>query len=106
MGFNGSGRFTAVYSDFDFNPNLDKNNFSREILSFKDNANKKDSLYWQEKRPVPLTDAEVKDYIKKDSIQLVRESQPYLDSVDQAENKFKLGDILGGYTYKNSFKKL
>jgi len=105
MGFNGSGRFTAVYSDYDFNPNLDKNNFSREILSFKDNANKKDSLYWQEKRPVPLTDAEVKDYIKKDSIQLVRESQPYLDSVDQVENKFKLGDILGGYTYKNSFKK-
>ncbi|MBN2867184.1 MAG: carboxypeptidase-like regulatory domain-containing protein, partial [Flavobacteriaceae bacterium] len=68
MGFNGSGRFTAVYSDYDFNPNLDKNNFSREILSFKDNANKKDSLYWQAKRPVPLTDAEVKDYIKKDSI--------------------------------------
>ena len=105
MGFNGDGRFTAVYSDYNFNPNFEKKHFTREILSFKDNANKKDSLFWEDKRPVPLTDAEVKDYIKKDSIQLVRESQPYLDSVDHVENKFKIGDILGGYTYKNSFKK-
>ncbi|MGB6268731.1 MAG: DUF5686 and carboxypeptidase regulatory-like domain-containing protein, partial [Olleya sp.] len=79
FGIKGDGRFTAAYSDYDFNPNFDKKNFGREILSFEDHANKKDSVFWEEKRPVPLTNAEVEDYIRKDSIQLVRESKPYLD---------------------------
>ncbi|RAJ17137.1 DUF5686 and carboxypeptidase regulatory-like domain-containing protein [Olleya aquimaris] len=105
FGINGDGRFTAAYSNYDFNPNFDKNNFGREILSFEDNANKKDSLFWEDKRPVPLTNAEVEDYVKKDSIQLVRESKPYLDSIDGVNNKFKLGNILSGYSYNNSYKK-
>ncbi|WGD34773.1 DUF5686 and carboxypeptidase regulatory-like domain-containing protein [Olleya sp. YS] len=105
FGIKGDGRFTAAYSDYNFNPNFDKNNFGREILSFEDNANKKDSLFWEDKRPVPLTNAEVEDYVRKDSIQLVRESKPYLDSIDGVNNKFKLGNILGGYSYNNSYNK-
>lgn len=105
FGFNGDGRFTAAYSDYELNPNFDSKTFSREILSFEDNANKKDSLFWETKRPVPLTSIEANDYVRRDSIQLVRESKPYLDSVDQVNNKFKIGDILGGYSYSNSYKK-
>lgn len=105
FGFNGDGRFTAAYSDYDFNPNFDKKNFTREVLSFQDNANKKDSLYWDAKRPVPLTTVEANDYVRRDSIQLIRESKTYLDSVDQVDNKFKIGDILGGYSYRDSYNK-
>ncbi|QXP58275.1 DUF5686 and carboxypeptidase regulatory-like domain-containing protein [Olleya sp. HaHaR_3_96] len=105
FGFNGDGRFTAAYSDYELNPNFDKKNFTREVLSFEDNANKKDSIYWETKRPVPLTNLEANDYVRRDSIQLIRESKPYLDSIDSVHNAFKIGDILGGYSYNNSYKK-
>ena len=103
FGIKGDGRFTAVYSNYTFNPSISKKDFGRELVAFENEANKKDSLYWNKIRPVPLTKEEVTDYVKKDSIQLVRESKPYLDSVDRARNKFKLGNLLG-YTYQNSHK--
>ena len=104
FGIKGEGRFTAVYSDYDFTPEFTAKNFTREILSFEENSNKKDSIFWNQKRPVPLTVEESTDYVRKDSIQLVKESKPYLDSIDKKNNTFKLGDILGGYSYQNSHK--
>lgn len=103
FGFKGDGRFTAVYSNYEFNLPLTKQAFGNELVAFEKEANKKDSLFWNKIRPVPLTKEERVDYVKKDSIQLRKESRPYLDSVDRARNKFKLGDVLG-YTYQNSHK--
>ena len=105
FGFKGEGKYTVVFSNYNFSPQFEEKNFTRQILSFEDNANKKDSLYWDTKRPVPLTQEEATDYVKKDSIEILRNSKPYLDSIDQKNNRFKLGDVIGGYTYKNSFKK-
>ncbi len=104
FGITGSGRFNAVYSDYLFNPKFDKKNFTREVLSFEDEANKKDSLFWNKKRPIPLTTEEITDYIKKDSIQLVKKSKPYLDSIDRENNTFKLGTLIGGFSHQNSHK--
>jgi len=105
FGIKGDGKFTCVFSDYNFNAAFPEEKKSREILSFEENSNKKDSIYWETKRPVPLTIEESNDYTKKDSIQIVKKSQPYLDSVDRVRNTFKLGNILGGYDYQNSTKK-
>ena len=102
FGIKGDGRFTAVYSNYEFNLGLTKKNFSREIVSFAEAANEKDSLYWKRLRPVPLTDEEITDYIKKDSIQIIKDSKIYKDSVDGVRNKFKVLDVLTGYTYNNT----
>lgn len=104
FGINGDGRFTAVYSNYTINPGLTRKDFSKEIVSFADEANKKDSLFWTSIRPVPLTDEEITDYIKKDSIQIVKDSKVYKDSVDKVNNKFKVGNIIGGYTFNNTYK--
>ncbi len=104
FGIKGDGRFTYVYSNYVFNPELTKKDFGREILSFENEANKKDSIFWQTVRPVPLTVEETSDYIKKDSIQIIRESKTYKDSVDAVSNKFKFGDLLSGYNYSNTYK--
>ncbi|WP_148783126.1 DUF5686 and carboxypeptidase regulatory-like domain-containing protein [Aquimarina intermedia] len=104
FGVSGNGRFTAVYSNYDFNPDFDKNHFTKEILSFSKAANEKDSLYWTGIRPVPLTDEELNDYIKKDSVQQVRTSQKYLDSIDRVTNRPSLLNPLLGYSYDNSFQ--
>ena len=105
FGIEGDGRFIAVYSNYDFAPNFQKGSFTNEVLSFEPEANKKDSLFWRGVRPVPLTDEELNDYIKKDSIQTLRRSKSYLDSIDAKDNRPGIMDLFFGYTYKNSFKK-
>ena len=104
FGIKGDGRFTAVYSDYNFNPEFTKKSFTKELLAFEDQANKKDSTYWETIRPVPLSTEEISDYIKKDSIQIVRKSKTYLDSIDAKKNKFKLTSLFAGYNYSNSYK--
>ena len=105
FGIGGDGRFTAVYSNYNFEPQFEKRTFTREVLSFADEANKKDSLYWNKIRPVPLTSEELTDYVKKDSLQELKSSKKYLDSVDTASNSFSISNLLFGYSYSNSYKK-
>ena len=104
LGFNGDGSFVANYSNYTLNPEFKKDAFSNEILVFEGGANKKDSTYWNTLRPVPLTNEEYKDYVKKDSIQNLKESKTYLDSLDIESNKFKLSYLITGYTHNTSFE--
>ena len=104
FGIKGDGRFTAVYSNYNFTPKFTKRTFNKEVLSFADEANKKDSIYWNNIRPVPLTIEESNDYVKKDSIQIIRKSKTYLDSIDAVSNKFKIMDVVSGYNYANSYQ--
>ena len=105
FGFNFNGRFSAAYSNHNFEPNFTKKSFTNEVLSFAENATKKDSLYWQKIRPFNLTLEETADYKLKDSIKVVRTSKKYLDSVDTESNKFTPLSVLLGYSYDNTYKK-
>lgn len=105
FGIKFTGKFTHVFTNYVFYDKFEKDTFGKEIVYIEKDSNKKDSLYWNTTRPVPLTDEEVTDYVKKDSLQTLRTSQTYLDSIDRKSNKFKPFDILTGYTYRNSFRK-
>ncbi|MGB0789362.1 MAG: DUF5686 family protein, partial [Marinirhabdus sp.] len=105
LGFKGNGRFIAVYSNYNFEPAFKKKPFTNRVLSFGPGANKKDSVFWASARPVPLTDDELNDYTKKDSIQTLRKSKTYLDSIDAKSNRFKIPGILMGHRYKNTYNK-
>jgi hypothetical protein len=105
LGFKGNGSFVAVYSNYNFKPVFKDKTFTNEVLSFLPEANKKDSLYWEQFRPVPLTKAEAFDYVKKDSIQTLRKSKKYLDSIDTKNNAFKITAPILGYSYSNTYKK-
>jgi hypothetical protein len=100
-----SGKFNYIYSNYEFPASFEKKTFGNEIVAFEANANKKDDAFWNEIRPIPLTIEESNDYTKKDSLQIIRKSQKYTDSVDAKNNKFKVWDILMGYENKNTFKK-
>lgn len=103
LGVKFSGRFTYVYSNFEFEDRFPKNTFTKEILSFEKDANKKSDAYWEENRPVPLTSEESGDYIKKGALQEKKKSKKYLDSIDVQKNRFKIFDIITGYTYQHSY---
>lgn len=105
LGFKINGRFSASYSNYNFKPIYTRKTFTKKVLSFKKDATKKDSVYWNTIRPVQLTLEEKVDYLTKDSIKTVHTSKKYLDSVDSKNNNFKWLSPFLKYDYKNSFKK-
>ncbi len=123
FGFKGSGHFVGVYSDYEVEPNyevyqpresqdnpqekidlFENGHFTKEVMKVEAAANERDSLYWISVRPIPLSTTEHEDYIIKDSIRLVKESKPYKDSLDRKSNTLKPGNLLTGYTFRNSHK--
>lgn len=65
-------------------------------------AKDKDSLYWTQVRPIPLSVAENISFVEKDSIMRVKNSPEYKDSIRQYNRKFKLSHLFFGkyYIYK------
>jgi hypothetical protein len=102
----GAGYYLGIFSDYNLQPNFPPKHFGAEISKIEADANKKDSVYWEEIRPVKLTGVEVTDYYKKDSIAVVRKSEVYLDSVDSVRNKPKPINLLTGYTFRKSYKNI
>jgi len=103
FGFKLGGYFISVFKDYDLAPTFAKKEFA-EVLRINKEVNKKDSLYWETERPIPLTEEEKTDYQKKAILAQKRESKPYLDSLDRVNNKFKPGSLLlGGYRHYNRY---
>lgn len=100
-----NGYYLANYKDYNIHPNFDKKHFTNETLKIDEAANKQDTTFWQKQRPVPLTVIEQNDYVRKDSIEVLRESKVHLDSLDKKANRFKPLDILIGYSYRSTYKK-
>jgi len=97
--FAGNGIFHSQFTDYIFNNEFERRYFGNEIVRANEDANKKDSSYWEETRPIPLTEEERKNYFKEDSLQKLRSSKEYLDSLDRKSNKFRWNDLLSGYRY-------
>lgn len=104
LGFKGDGYFNAVFSEYDLHPTFPKKFFKNEVLKVEDGANKKDSSYWTQNRPVPLTQEEINDYRKKDSIARIKGSSRYKDSMDHKFNRLKFSSFITGYNYRRSAK--
>ena len=89
LGFDAYGSFVNIYTDFNVDPQFDKKSFNNTILKYTDSANKRPNEYWERTRPVPLMVEEVKDYKRKDSLEIVRKNPRYLDSLDKKRNQFR-----------------
>ena len=94
FGFAGYGNFVQVYSHFNLHPQFAKNFFNHVIITYPDSATKKAAVYWDSTRPVPLQPVELADYKRRDSLEIIRTSRHYLDSVDRVRNKPKLVPLL------------
>ena len=105
FGFKIAGFFNSVFSNYDLHPKFEEDLFTKEVFKIEDNANEQTAEYWKDTRPVPLTEEEGKDYVKKDSLQKIWKSKVYLDSMDRKGNRFKFSNLLFGYTWENSFER-
>lgn len=105
LGFRIKGYFSGVFSSYQINPEFDPKFFDGEILKVFDLANLKSLAYWDSIRPVPLTNEETVDYVRKDSLQVIWKSKKYLDSLDKADNKPKVFNLFSGYSFRRSYRK-
>lgn len=97
------GYYHSITSDYKVEV---ENDFDGEILSFEENSNQKDSIFWKKNRPIPLTPEEIADYRSKTKIQRIENTEVYQDSVLTKENKTNVMKILfQGYEFENKFKK-
>jgi hypothetical protein len=97
--FAGNGVFHSQNTNYVFDNAFEDKFFNNEIIKIDPDANKKDSIYWKKNRPIPLTTKEKNNYEKQDSLQIVRKSRKYLDSLDRTYNKFSWNDLIFGYSY-------
>lgn len=105
LGFKFGGYFAAVFSNYDINSRKDKKAFA-EIMKVTADVNKKDDGYWDNARPIPLTEEEKLDYEKKSVLAVKRESKTYLDSLDAERNKLSVSKVLWkGFSHLNRFEK-
>jgi hypothetical protein len=94
FGFDFFGNFVQVYDQYDIEPSFKKKFFNSTWLKFYDSSNKKTLSYWDSIRPLPLLEAEAKDYQKKDSLEQLRKQPKYLDSLDRVRNKITGNNLL------------
>jgi hypothetical protein len=66
LGFKIGGHFTYIFSNWVNNPDIEYIFNKQETFRVESDALNKDTTYWAETRPVPLTEEEKRDYIKKD----------------------------------------
>lgn len=95
LGIGLTGSFVTVYTGQKVNEPVPDSIFSKKIVSTYDrDANKKDTAYWEAKRPIPLEQDEALDYKKKDSIAAI-EVDPHLqDSLRRRGNRIGFADVL------------
>lgn len=105
FGFKIGGFFNSVFSNYILDPKIEEGFFNNEVFRIEEKANEQSTEYWNNVRPVPLTEEEGKDYVKKDSLQKIWKSKAYLDSIDRKRNRFKASNLLLGYTWRNSYKR-
>jgi len=97
MGLDITGTGVTVYNNQKVNEPIPDSIFRGKVTSSYDKqANKKDTSYWTQLRPIPLQSDEIKDFVVKDSLYKKLESPEHTDSVRHKQNKIRPLSLLTG----------
>jgi hypothetical protein len=104
MGFQFEGYYLSIYNHYNLNPAFPDHYFNGERMRVDTFENSRDSAYWQNARPVPLTKQEHTDYTKKEFRAELEKSIEKYDHDRATKNHFLVLPYLPfGYkaTYSN-----
>lgn len=105
--FKFEGSIVQVYNEYELDKKFDKKYFTNVVIKFLDSSNKKSLQYWDSARPLPLLEKEAIDFVKKDSLEKLRNTPAYLDSIDKIRNKINFPDLFfRGYNYSKQTQKI
>lgn len=101
--FDITGTGVGVYNNQKVNQPIPDSIFADKAVSVYDKqANKKDSTYWTDARPIPLEEDEQKNFVAKDSLNKVVNDPHYQDSLRRRENRIKpVGLLLNGWKFNS-----
>ena len=100
------GECIAKYSNYTFDSIYSKRFFNAELAKTANDAYQKDTSFWSKIRPIPLTYQENKFIRMQDSINRIRSSKVYLDSIDSVFNQITFLKIIwSGMGHINRAKK-
>lgn len=101
-----NGNTTIIYSEFEKDFAFALKFFGSEIAVTTKEAYKRDSTYWEDLRPEPLTRDEQITVFRADSIAAVINSKAYRDSIQEKFNKVTFLDLFWtGVGFRNHEKK-
>lgn len=95
LGIKAAGNFVNVYSNYNLQPDFQKDFFNRIVIEYDSAVNKKPHAYWDSIRPVPLEPVEIKDYITKDSAFAARNdsTKNNIDSLRKKQGPVTIGQV-------------
>lgn len=100
------GNTLITFRDFENNYPFPEKFFGNELAVTTKEAYERDSSYWRNTRPEPLTKEQQEMVYIRDSIDAIKNSKEYLDSVDAQYNKITFGEILyDGLGFRNHVKR-
>lgn len=88
-----TGKTTVKYDNFELDVKYPKKYFKNELAVTTQEAYERDTTYWEDVRPAPLTIEEQEIIFIQDSIKASHNTEEYLDSIDAAYNKVTFADI-------------
>lgn len=97
-------QFNYIYSNLKIVDEFEDKTFTNQIITYQENANKKETDFWNSNRPIPLTNLENEDYSENDRKIAEQSTRVYQDSIDKVNNKFNLFKLIQGYKYRNTYK--
>lgn len=107
FGFQAGGYFSAVFSNYEIDPAFKKSTFGRVILRYDTGSNQRSKNWWDSIRPMPLLPEEMRDFLRKDSLEQLRQQPAYLDSLDSIRNRVTpMSIFLTGQTFVKRSKKI
>jgi len=99
------GNTQVDFKEIKVNPVFPKNYFGLEISKTTQEAYERDSVYWQDNRSIPLREIELTFINESDSINRIKNSDWYLDSIERETNKLTFTSlVLEGQQLKNRKK--
>lgn len=102
LGFKFEGYYLSIFNNYNLNPVFSDHYFNGERMKVDTFANSRDTVYWQNARPVPLTKQEHTDYAKKEFRAELQRSIDKYDPAKNSKNRFLLLPYIP-FGYKASY---
>lgn len=100
------GNTVLVFSDYEKDYSFPPKFFGNEVSVITKEAYERDSAYWNNTRPEPLTPEQQKVVAYRDSVEAAHNTKEYLDSILTQYNKVTVGEVLlHGFGFRNDTKK-
>lgn len=101
LGARFGGYALTALSNYDPVQTFAPNTFGSEVLRITDTAAARPDSFWQARRPVQLDSLERRDYAVKDSLETVRSSPEYLDSLTRRSFVPGVGNVFSPWRMRN-----